>query len=193
MPTAKRAAKVTKTAAKPTKPAKPTKTARPTKTTTARATKAAKPTRATKPAAPPKATPLKTTPRATRPAKPERRTDFGAPIAGFFAKQPAALRPILAQLRDLVQEAAPDAKSSIKWGMPFFTIDGGMMCALGGHKAHVNLILSGPPGTYADPDNLLRGDGKTGRHLKLVPGDRVPVDAVRGWLAIAAGHARTKA
>jgi hypothetical protein len=124
--------------------------------------------------------------------KPAPRGDFGAPIAGFFAKQPKPLRPLLEELRDLVHEAVPDAESSIKWGMPFFTIDGTMMCALAGHKSHVNLILSGPPGTYADPDNRLIGAAKTGRHLKLTATDKVPREAVRGWLATAAALARSK-
>lgn len=124
--------------------------------------------------------------------KPGTRGDFGAPIAGFFTKQPKPLRPLLEELRDLVQEVIPDAESSIKWGMPFFTIDGTMMCALAGHKSHVNLILAGPPGTYSDPDNRLAGSGKTGRHLKLTAADKVPREAVRGWLATAAALARSK-
>ena len=124
--------------------------------------------------------------------KPVPRGDFGAPIAGFFTKQPKSLRPLLEELRDLVHEVVPDAESSIKWGMPFFTIDGTMMCALAGHKSHVNLILSGPPGTYADPDNRLIGAAKTGRHLKLTATDKVPREAVRGWLATAAALARSK-
>jgi hypothetical protein len=129
---------------------------------------------------------------ATQPAakKPAPRADFGAPIDGFFAKQPAQLRPILEALRGLVEEVVPEAESSIKWGMPFYTLDGTMMCALGGHKSHVNLILSGPPGTYADPNGRLTGDGKTGRHLKLTSLDELPRESVRGWLRSAAAHAR---
>ena len=163
---------------------------------------ATKPT-ATKPTARPTATKksfaAKPATAAKRPAAAKRvtnkvapRADFGAPIAGFFTKQPKPLRPLLEELRDLVQEVIPDAESSIKWGMPFFTIDGTMMCALAGHKSHVNLILAGPPGTYADPDNRLAGSGKTGRHLKLTAADKVPREAVRGWLATAAALARSK-
>lgn len=121
-----------------------------------------------------------------------RRGDLGAPIAGFFAKQPALLRALLEELRDLIEVAVPDAESSIKWGMPFFTINGNMMCALGGHKSHINLILSGSPSAYADPDKRLTGEAKSGRHLKLMPGDKVPREAVRGWLATAASLAREK-
>jgi hypothetical protein len=118
-----------------------------------------------------------------------KRADLGAPIDAFFLKQPPELRPILEHLRRLVYEAAPKAESSLKWGMPFYTLGGNMMCAIGGHKSHVNLILSGPPGTFDDPDNLLAGDGKTGRHLKLTARDEVPVESVRGWLRTAAALA----
>jgi hypothetical protein len=120
------------------------------------------------------------------------RADFGKPIDGFFAKQPAALRPLLEELRRMVEKAAPDAESSIKWGMPFYTIGGAMMCALGGHKSHVNLILAGPPGAFRDPEGRLSGVAKGGRHLKLTGLDDLPRAAVRGWLKTAADLARQK-
>jgi len=120
------------------------------------------------------------------------RADYGKPIDGFFAKQPPHLRAIVDTLRELVEEAAPKAESSLKWGMPFYSLDGTTVCAISGHKAHVNLILSGPPGTFADPKGLLEGDGKTGRHLKLRSIDELPRDAVRGWLRAAVALARSK-
>ncbi len=141
--------------------------------------KAAKP----KPAA-------KKKPATAQPRKLGPRADLGAPVDGFFARQPPHLRPILDQLRALVAEAAPDASSAIKWGMPFYTIDGNTMCALAGFKAHVNLILAGPPGTFADPGGLLDGDGKTGKHLKLRSPDDLPRQEVRAWLRTAAARAR---
>ena len=121
------------------------------------------------------------------------RADLGAPIAGFFRKQPSPLRTLLDQLHALIEAAAPDARSSIKWGMPFYMIGDEIVCALGGHKSHVNLILSGRPGTFADPGGLLSGDGKTGRHLKLTRLADLPHDAVRGWLRVAAARARAAA
>ena len=120
------------------------------------------------------------------------RADLGAPIDAFFTRQPPHLRAILEALRALVEEAAPDARSSIKWGMPFFGIGREMMCALAAFKAHVNLILAGPSGTFEDPEALLEGEGKTGRHLKLRALDELPREAVRGWLRAAASIARAK-
>lgn len=118
------------------------------------------------------------------------RADLGAPIDAFFTRQPAALRPIVDELRRLIEAAVPGAVAVLKWGMPTFSVGGKMVCAIGGHKAHVNLILSGAPDSFADPEGRLTGEGKTGRHLKLVPGDAVPTAAVRKWLATAARNAR---
>jgi hypothetical protein len=129
---------------------------------------------------------------AAPPRKVGPRADFGAPVDGFFAKQPPPQRTILESLRALVAEAAPDASSSLKWGMPVYTIGGNMMCALAGFTSHVNLILAGPTGTFADPAGLLEGDGKTGKHLKLRSIDELPRAAVRGWLHHAAERARAQ-
>jgi hypothetical protein len=118
------------------------------------------------------------------------RADYGKPIDGWFAKQPPPLRAIVEELRGLIEKAAPDAESSIKWGNPFFTLGGGMFTAMSAHKAHVNLILAGPPTAFPDPDGRLTGSGKLGRHLKLTHLDELPRAAVRGWLRTAAELAR---
>jgi hypothetical protein len=131
----------------------------------------------------------KTAKKAARPVV-ARRDDYGAPIEGFFAKQRPEIRAVLDPLRALVDEAAPGATAALKWGMPFFAFGSEMICALAAFKSHVNLILPGPPGTYADPEGLLDGDGKTGRHLKLRPGADMPRDVIRGWLKTAVKRAK---
>lgn len=146
-------------------------------------------------AKPTKSKPKKTTKQkpAAKKAAPKKygaRADLGKSIDPFFARQPPPLRAILDTLRALLAEAAPDASGTIKWGMPFYTLDGEMMCAFGAHKSHVNLILHGPPGTYADPQGLLEGEGKTGKHLKLTSADQIPREQVRAWLRTAAANAR---
>lgn len=121
-----------------------------------------------------------------------RRADYGAPIDGFFAKQAPHLRVILEELRNLVEEGAPDASASLKWGMPNYSIGRVMVCALAGFKSHVNLILAGPPGAFADPDGLLEGEAKGGRHLKLRAIEELPREATLGWVRAAAQLARSK-
>lgn len=120
------------------------------------------------------------------------RADFGAPIDGFFRKQAPHLRAILEELRRLVEKAAPDAGSSLKWGMPCFTLAGNMMCMLGGHKTHVNLVLVGREGTFDDPQGRLEGSSKGGRHLKLSNLDELPRASVLKWVRAAAKNARAK-
>jgi hypothetical protein len=123
----------------------------------------------------------------------KRRDDFGAPIDGFFTKQPPTTRRILEVLRGMIEKAIPDAIASLKWGMPMYTIGSAMVCGLGGHKAHVNLILAGPPGAFSDPDKRLTGEGKTGRRLTLRSVEELPRASVEKWLRAAAGVARAKA
>ncbi len=120
------------------------------------------------------------------------RADLGKSIDTFFDKQSGPLRAVLVALREIIESVASDATSSIKWGMPFYEIGGKMFVALGAHKAHVNLILSGPPGTYKDPSGRLTGEGKTGRHLKLASPADIDRREVMGWVKTAAHLARTR-
>ena len=54
----------------------------------------------------------------------------GPSVEGYFAQQPADKRALLEKLRALVVKGVPDAKSTIKWGVPFFQRDGKNVCAL---------------------------------------------------------------
>lgn len=119
-----------------------------------------------------------------------RRLDYGKPIEGTLARQPPQLRSIAEELREMIEAVAPEAKSSLKWGMPCFTIGRRTVATIGIHKEHVNLILWGPRGSYADPNGLLAGEGKMGAHLRLTSVDELPREAVRGWLRTAAALAR---
>ena len=120
------------------------------------------------------------------------RSDFGAPIDRFLGKQPSHLREILEELRRLIETAAPDAQSSLKWGMPCFTVAGRMLCMLGGHTEHVNLVLVGPEGTFVDPQGRLAGHGRGGRHLQLRSLAELPRASVRKWLRAAVQYARSQ-
>lgn len=137
-------------------------------------------------------TPKKRSKRAAGRTAPER-ADYGKPIDGFFAKQPPHLRVILEALRELVEKNAPDAVASLKWGMPFYSIGGRMMCALAGFKSHVNLILAASPSELDDPEGLLEGAGRGSRHLKLRALDELPKKSVRSWVRTAARIARARA
>lgn len=162
---------------------------RTTKTSTSR-TKAATTKPAKTAAKSPTKTPTKKPATAAGPKRPGPRADFGQPIDGFFAKTKGDLGAIAGALRAMIEAAAPDAEASLKWGMPFYSIGKTPMCAIGVHAKHVNLILSGAAAAYPDPDELLAGEGKTGRHLKLTSLADLPRKTVASWLATAAKLAR---
>ena len=143
-----------------------------------------------------KTTKSTTAAKSTKAAKPKhamQRADYNKPIDSFFKKQPAQLREVLVELRKIVEQEVPDAKSAIKWGMPVYTLGSNntMVIALGAHAAHVNLILAGPTKIFADPKGLLTGASKLGRHLKLTSVDELPKSDVRTWVKAAAKHARS--
>jgi hypothetical protein len=127
------------------------------------------------------------------PSRGASRADFGAPVAPYFARpRPPPLPEILEALREVVEEAVPDAEASIKWGAPCYTVKGAAVCALGAHRAHVNLVLWGPGALFADPEGRLSGEGNVGRILKLTALDELPRAAARRWIRAAAAHARAK-
>lgn len=127
----------------------------------------------------------------TTPKHTAARVDFGKPIDGFIRKQPPDLRAILIELRRLVEATVPTATASLKWGMPCYTLNGRMMCMLGGHKSHVNLVLVGPAAAFTDPEGRLKGSSDGGRHLRLESLGDLPRASVREWLKAAAQHARS--
>lgn len=156
----------------------------------------ARPKRATKASAPPKKKPTAATAKRTAPTKkkttsaksaaPKKigpRADFGSPVDGYFAKLAGPLAEIFGTLRATVTRAVPGIAGSLKWGMPVYELDGTMICAMRATARYAQLILSGPPEIFSDPDGLLEGEGKSGRHLKLAPGDTIPVAQIEGWLA----------
>ncbi|MBX3739096.1 MAG: YdeI/OmpD-associated family protein [Candidatus Didemnitutus sp.] len=57
-------------------------------------------------------------------------------IDAYLAKAAPFARPILAHLRALVHRAVPDAAETIKWGMPFFTVENTPLCNFAAFKAH---------------------------------------------------------
>jgi hypothetical protein len=116
-----------------------------------------------------------------------KRADLGAPADGYFAAQPADKRALLEQLRALVKKAAPRAHESIKWGMPFYELDGSL-CSLAGFKNHVSLHLFAPPEVLADPEGRLEGSGKTMRQLKVRSAADIDAASIQRWVKAAAAH-----
>ena len=129
-------------------------------------------------------TTAKPAPRKVMPA----RKDFGATADAYYAQQPAEKRVLLERLRAIVQKVVPDAESSIKWGVPFYTINGKNLCAIAAFKEHVGINFLAPPSVLADPGKKLEGGGKSMRMLKVRTEKDIDTASITRWLKATVAH-----
>jgi hypothetical protein len=113
------------------------------------------------------------------------RADFGAPIGPYFERLPPEKRVPLETLRALVEETVPNAESGLKWGAPFYTLDGKLLCAMGTLKNEVALSIYAPSEVFDDPRAQLQGRSATYRVLKVRDGSEIDAASVRRWLKAA--------
>jgi hypothetical protein len=110
------------------------------------------------------------------------RKDFGAPTEAYYSQQPAEKRVLLEKLHAIVQKVVPDAESSIKWGVPFYTRNGKSVCAIAAFKEHVGINFMAPPSVLADPGRKLEGGGKSMRMLKVRTEKDIDTASITRWL-----------
>jgi hypothetical protein len=100
----------------------------------------------------------------------------------YFAEQPADKAALLEKLRALVNKGVPDADVSIKWGVPFYQLNGKNICALASFKDHVGINFFAPPSAFVDPGKKLEGSGKGNRMLKVRTAADVDSASILRWL-----------
>jgi hypothetical protein len=107
-------------------------------------------------------------------------------IDAYVAKSAPFARPILRKLRAAVRAACPEGEETVKWGMPFFVVDGKILCYMAAFKAHAGFgfwrgLNRAVLGASAKPGE---GMGTLGRIESLAD---LPSDArLRGWIRKAA-------
>ncbi len=91
-------------------------------------------------------------------------------IAEYIAARPTPVRQVLEALQTLLIATLPEAEAKMAWGAPVWCNPAGEpVIYLYGGKTHAHLgFVQGA--ALDDPEGLLKGAGKTGRHVKLVPG-----------------------
>lgn len=95
-----------------------------------------------------------------------------ARVDAYIAKAQPFARPILNQVRAAVHAAVPDAGETLKWGMPFFTLNGRDVAMMAAFKAHAGVGIF-------DGSEMAGTDGM-GNLGKLASVDDLPADlAVR--------------
>ncbi len=83
-------------------------------------------------------------------------------VDAYIDKSAAFAQPILTHLRQLVHKACPDAVETIKWGMPFFQHNGGLLCHIAAFKQHCVLGLWKHAPLLKDPEGVLKVKDKDG-------------------------------
>jgi hypothetical protein len=96
--------------------------------------------------------------------------EYAAGVGGWRSE-------VVLALRDLVREAAPEAKESIKWAQPVYELNG-PFCYIRAFKNHVNFgFWRGVE--LPDPEGILTGRGEKMRHVKLDGLDDIREDVFR--------------
>ena len=106
-------------------------------------------------------------------------------VSTYIAKQPADKRALLERLDSIVTRTVPTATASIKWGVPFYEVEGAKVCALASFKDHVGINFFAPQAALADPGKKLEGAGKGNRMLKVRTAKDIDVPAITRWLKAA--------
>ena len=97
---------------------------------------------------------------------------------------------IVSKVRQIVLEAAPAAKESIKWAQPVYESNG-PFAYIKAFKSAVNFgFWSGVD--LEDPDGLLQGSGDKMRHVKLTGMADIDEKALAGFVSQALELNRTK-
>ena len=86
-------------------------------------------------------------------------------VERFIANFPEEIQEITRVLRKIILDASPELNEEFKWAMPNYSANG-LVCYLQAGKKHVNLGFH-KGNELQDTNHLLRGTGKTMRHIQV--------------------------
>lgn len=104
-------------------------------------------------------------------------------IAAYLKSLPTSQREIAESLHALIMKTLPKAEIVIKWGYPWYQVDGEDIAYLMGVAKRINFGF--PRGAELDSE-LLEGTGKGMRHIKVASTDDVRARAFAALLRAAA-------
>jgi uncharacterized protein YdhG (YjbR/CyaY superfamily) len=94
----------------------------------------------------------------------------------YIAAAPAAGRPHLRRIREILKDVAPTAQEAIKWGNPFF-VEPRFLFAYSAHKSHLSFAPSAAAlEAYAKE---LEGHDTTRHFLKVRYDEKLPEALIR--------------
>ncbi len=102
-------------------------------------------------------------------------------VDAYLTTLPDFARPILTHLRAVVHQAVPGVDETVKWGRPFFTLDGRLLAMMSAFKAHC--IFGFWRSEAGGPDRGESAGGDYGRITSLA--DLPPDDILIGQILTA--------
>ncbi|TXH02702.1 MAG: DUF1801 domain-containing protein [Candidatus Moraniibacteriota bacterium] len=98
-------------------------------------------------------------------------------VSDYISAAPAWARPILRELRRVIRTAAPKAKESISYQMPYYALDG-RVAYFGAYQAHCSFhwISSEDKREFS---NVLAKARVVGSTLQIPKGEKVPTTLIR--------------
>jgi len=88
-------------------------------------------------------------------------------VDDYIARQAGFAQPILAHVREVVHRALPEAEEALKWGVPYFMVNGKNAVGMAAFKAHASVIVCSDE----------RAGGGMGNYGKLTSLNELPSDA----------------
>ncbi|MEO5596464.1 MAG: YdeI/OmpD-associated family protein [Lysobacteraceae bacterium] len=103
------------------------------------------------------------------------------PVDAYISKAAAFAQPILAHLRGVIHSACPEVVETIKWGMPSFLYQGGILCGIAAFKQHCSLWFWKARAADKASGEDAAGMGQFGRITKVadLPSKKALADHVR--------------
>jgi len=104
----------------------------------------------------------------------------------YIASKPAAVRAVLAQVRNAIRRAVPEPQERISYGIPTYTLHGRDVLYFAGWKQHYSLYPAKGPVAAAFKDDLARYEVDNGT-IRFPLSEPVPAKLIG---RIAKFHAR---
>jgi hypothetical protein len=110
-------------------------------------------------------------------------------VEGYIEGLPGPQAEVVAALRALILEAAPEVKESVKWAQPVYEANGPFAFI----KAFPRWVNFGfwRGGELADPHGLLHGEGDRMRHVKVAEVGDIRSEALQDFVRSAVALNRT--
>ena len=98
-------------------------------------------------------------------------------INTYLEALPHWQKGFLTTFRQAIHDVAPNVEEDWKWNVPVFLVDGKMLFAMSGFKAHVKYNFIGNGAIIEDPHHLFNNgfDSKKSRGIDLHEGDVIEV------------------